>query len=368
MRSFWAFVKKEFYHIFRDRRTLLILFGIPVAQILIFGFVVTNELKDMQVAFLDHSKDDVTHEIQEKIIASGFFINAGNLENVDEIESVFKKGKIRQVVVFENNFQQNLLREGTANVQIITDASDANTASQLVSYTSAIILQYTNELNNGVSLPVVINTEPRMFYNESLKGVYLFVPGTIVLILMLISAIMTSISITREKEMGTMETLLVSPLKPAQIILGKVMPYMLLALINAITIVVLGYLIFGLPIQGSILLLALETLLFITLALTLGILISTIAPSQMVAMFASMIGLLLPTLILSGFIFPIENMPQWLQYFSLIIPPRWFLDIIKNIMLKGAGIEFIWKETLILVGMTLVLFTVSIKKFKIRLQ
>jgi ABC-2 type transport system permease protein len=185
---------------------------------------------------------------------------------------------------------------------------------------------------------------------------------------MLISAIMTSISITREKEMGTMETLLVSPLKPAQIILGKVMPYMLLALVNAITIVLLGYFIFGLPIQGSILLLALESLLFITLALALGILFSTIAPNQMVAMFASMIGLLLPTLILSGFIFPLENMPQWLQLFSYILPPRWFLTIIKNIMLKGAGLEFVWKETLILAGMTIVLFTVSIKKFKIRLQ
>jgi ABC-2 type transport system permease protein len=215
---------------------------------------------------------------------------------------------------------------------------------------------------------MTIHTEARMFYNESLKGVYLFVPGTIVLILMLISAIMTSISITREKEMGTMETLLVSPLKPAQIILGKVMPYMLLALVNAITIVLLGYFIFGLPIQGSILLLALESLLFITLALALGILFSTIAPNQMVAMFASMIGLLLPTLILSGFIFPLENMPQWLQLFSYILPPRWFLTIIKNIMLKGAGLEFVWKETLILAGMTIVLFTVSIKKFKIRLQ
>ena len=368
MRSFWAFVKKEFYHIFRDRRTLLILFGIPVAQILIFGFVVTNELKDMRIAFLDHSNDEVTHEIREKIIASGFFINDAILESTNQIEPAFKKGDIRQVVVFEDHFQQKLNRDGKAAVQIITDASDANTASQLVNYTSAIIMQYVNEINAGKALPMTIHTEARMFYNESLKGVYLFVPGTIVLILMLISAIMTSISITREKETGTMETLLVSPLKPAQIILGKVMPYMLLALVNAITIVLLGYFIFGLPIQGSIVLLALESLLFITLALALGILFSTRAPNQMVAMFASMIGLLLPTLILSGFIFPLENMPQWLQLFSYILPPRWFLTIIKNIMLKGAGLEFVWKETLILAGMTIVLFTVSIKKFKIRLQ
>ena len=368
MNSFWAFVKKEFLHIFRDTRTMLILFGIPVAQILIFGFVVTNELKDMRIAFLDLSHDEVTHEITDKIIASGFFINDGFLDNTDQIEAAFKKGNIRQVVVFEDHFQENLLKNQEASIQIITDASDANTASQLVNYTSAIIMQYVNTLNRNNALPVVINAESRMFFNESLKGVYLFVPGTIALILMLISAIMTSISITREKEMGTMEALLVSPLKPYQIILGKVMPYMLLALINAITIVLLGYFIFGLPIHGSTLLLAFETILFITLALALGILFSIISPNQMVAMFASMFGLLLPTLILSGFIFPIENMPPVLQYFSLIIPPRWFLFIIKNIMLKGAGLAYVWKETLILLIMTIVLFTISIKKFKIRLQ
>ncbi|PID93929.1 MAG: multidrug ABC transporter permease [Bacteroidetes bacterium] len=368
MKSFWGFVKKEFYHIFRDRRTLLILFGIPVVQILIFGYVVTNELKDMRIAFLDYSQDEVTHEIKEKILASGFFVDAGSLLHSEEIDQAFKKGDIRQVVLFEDNFQQKLLREGRAHVQVITDASDANTASQLVSYTSAIIQQYADGLNAHKTLPLAIHTEVRMFYNESLKGVYLFIPGTIVLILMLISAIMTSISITREKEMGTMETLLVSPLQPLQIIMGKIMPYLLLALINAATIVLLGALVFGLPLQGSILLLSFEIVLFVVLALALGILISTVAPDQIVAMFASMMGLLLPTLILSGFLFPLENMPKWLQYFSLVLPPRWFLTIIKGIMLKGAGLASLWKETLVLIGMAIGLFILSVKRFKIRLQ
>ena len=368
MKSFLGFVTKEFYHIFRDRRTMLILFGIPIAQILIFGFVVTNELKDMRIAFLDYSRDEVTQEITSKIIASGFFISEGCLENSDAVEKVFKKGNVRQVIVFEQGFQKKLSREGTATIQILTDASDANTASQLVSYTAAIIRQYVDELNTGVKPPVVIETESRMFFNESLKGVYLFVPGTIALILMLISAIMTSISIAREKELGTMETLLVSPLRPAEIVMGKVMPYMVLALINAITILLLGYYVFGLPVYGSLLLLSLETLLFVTLALALGILFSIIAPNQLVAMFISMFGLLLPTLVLSGFIFPIENMPKALQYITYIIPPRWYLIIIKNIMLKGAGFAFVWKETAILLVMTIVVFAVSIKKFKIRLQ
>jgi len=368
MKSFLGFVKKEFYHIFRDKRTILILFGIPIVQIMIFGYVVTNELKDMHIAFLDYSHDEVTHQITDKIISSEFYISDGLLENTDEIDAAFKRGKIHEVVVFESNFQEKLMKTGTAEIQIISDASDANTSSQLVSHTSAIILSYVNELNNDNSLPVKINTNTRMFYNESLKGVYLFVPGTIVLILMLISAIMTSISITREKEEGTMETLLVSPLRPTQIIFGKVMPYMVLALINAITILLLGYFVFGLPLQGSLLLLSLETFLFITLALALGILFSTIASSQLVAMFISMFGLLLPTLILSDFIFPIENMPKILQYFTLLIPPRWFLVILKSIMLKGAGFSYVWKETLILVIMTITLFIVSIRKFKSRLE
>lgn len=210
--------------------------------------------------------------------------------------------------------------------------------------------------------------EVRMMFNEQMKGVYMFVPGIMAMILMLISALLTSISIVREKELGTMEVLLVSPLRPIQIIIGKVTPYILLSLVNAVTIIVLGNLVFGMPVQGSTLLLLAETILFIIMALSLGILISTATNSQQTAMFISMLALMLPTILLSGFIFPISNMPGILQVLCQLIPPRWFIVIIKNIMLKGTGFYYVWFETLVLAIMTVFFIFVSYKKFKIRLE
>lgn len=196
----------------------------------------------------------------------------------------------------------------------------------------------------------------------------MFVPGIMTVILMLVSAMMTSISIAREKELGTMEILLVSPLKPLQVVLGKVAPYLLLSFINAFIILALGVVVFGMPIYGSILLLIFESILFVVTALSLGIMISTLVNTQQAAMMASLMGLMLPTIILSGFIFPIESMPGFLQVISNIVPAKWFIIIIKSILLKGAGIEFIWKETIILLGMTFFFIAVSIKKYPIRLQ
>ncbi len=368
MKRFIGFIKKEFYHIFRDRRTLIILFGMPIAQVLLFGFVITNEIKNVKIAILDHSKDEITKQITNKILASEYFILDKNLSSDKEIENIFKAGNVKEILIFENNFAKKLETEGTANIQIITDATDPNTANLIVSYTSAIILNYSNHLNIQNNLPMQIQTKTRMLYNPELKSVFMFVPGIMAMILMLISAIMTSISITREKEMGTMEVLLVSPLKPAQIIIGKVMPYVILSFINAVTIILLGMYVFGMPIQGSIPLLLAENILFILLALSLGILISTTTDNQQAAMMKSMFGLLLPTILLSGFIYPIENMPAALQIVANLMPPRWFIIIIKNIMLKGTSFAFVWKETLILIAFTGFFLALSIKKFQIRLE
>lgn len=368
MKKFLGFVKKEFFHIFRDPRTLLVLFGIPVAQLLIFGYVVNNEIKNIKIAIYDQSKDAVTLEISNKIASSGYFVLHKNLETAANIEAIFREGDIKEVIVFESNFSKKLEREGIARVQLLADASDANTANLIVNYTSAIITDYVQKENKLNGAPMQIEPVVRMVFNEGLKSVYMFVPGTMALILMLVSAMMTSISIAREKEMGSMEILLVSPLKPVQIIIGKVIPYVSLAFVNALTIIVLGYFIFGMPVKGSLALLLLESLLFISLALSLGILISTIAKSQQMAMFISLFALMLPTLLLSGFIFPIENMPLPLQLISHIMPPKYFIIIIKNIMLKGTGLMFVWKETLILVGMMLFFIALSVKKFKVRLD
>ncbi len=367
MKRFWGFVIKEFYHILRDYRTMLILFGMPLIQILIFGFVVSTEIIDARIAILDQSKDVMTKKLISKIASSGYFLIEHELKNTNEIEGVFKQGNIKLVIIFDTQFSEKITREGKASVQIIADASYPNTSSLLTNYTMGIIRDFSKDLPGHRELPVQISSEVQMYYNPGLKGVFMFVPGTMAMILMLISAMMTSISIVKEKEMGTMETLLVSPLRPIQIILGKVTPYVLLSFINAVTIITLGYFIFGLPVTGSLILLLSETLLFIILALSLGIMISTAVNNQQVAMMISMFALMLPTILLSGFIFPIESMPKALQYLSNIMPPKWYIIIVKDIMLKGSGIMDIWRETLILIVMSIFFLTVSIRKFNIRL-
>ncbi len=368
MRKFRGFVIKEFYHIFRDKRTMAVLFGIPFALMLLFGFVITNEVKDINIAILDNSKDEVTREITSRLVSSGYFKLYENLKTYPEIEKNFRKGIIKEAVVFEPEFSKKLGRNNKATIQILADASDANFANLITNYTSGIIRNYTNDLNRRQLIPYQIIPEVRMMFNQSLKSVFMFVPGTMAMILMLISALMTSISIVREKELGTMEVLLVSPLKPLQIIIGKVMPYIALSFINAIIIIVLSYLVFGLPLQGSLSLLMAECLLFIILALSIGIFISTTTENQQVAMMLSLVALMLPTILLSGFIFPIENMPKILQLLCMIMPPKYFIIILKNIMLKGTGIAYVWKETLILAGMAVFFISVSAKKFKVRLE
>lgn len=368
MKRFLAFVKKEFHHIFRDYRTLLILFGMPIAQILLFGYVISTDLKDVKIAVYDPTPSDLSQGLIHKLESSGYFTLDRYLSSPSQTEAVFKEGDVRQVIVFEAGFAERFGKEGRANIQLLIDASDPNMGNLVSQYTQGIVMKYQAELASNKAMQPAISVESRMMFNTDLDSVYMFVPGTMALILMLISAMMTSISIAREKEMGTMEVLLVSPLKPLQIILGKVAPYVVLSFINAVTIIVLGNTVFDVPVKGSLVLLMGESLLFIMLALSLGILISTVSKTQQVAMFISMFALMLPTILLSGFIFPIESMPEILQWISVAMPPRWFIVIIKNIMLKGAGLAFVWKETIILLAMISFFIIMSVKKFKIRLE
>ena len=368
MRKFTGFVYKELLHIFRDYRTLSILFGIPVMQILIFGFVVTNEIKDVRIAILDHSRDNVTRAITDKILSSGYFRLSEYIHSPNQIGEAFKRGEIKEVIIFEPAFAEKLERTGKANIQLIADASDANTGMLIVNYTQGVIRDYQKKQSRGITLPIEIIMETRMQFNPSLKGVYMFVPGTMALILILISALMTSVSIAREKEFGTMETLLVSPLEPYQIIAGKVTPYIFLSFINAVIIVLLGQFVFGVPVLGSYILLMLITILYIILALSLGIFVSTVSNNQQTAMMISLFALLLPTLLLSGFIFPTENMPLILQWLSEIVPTKWFIITLKHIMLKGSGFEFVWVQVLKMVVMTLFFITLGTLRLKPRLE
>ncbi len=368
MNRFFGFVKKEFQHIFRDVRTLVILFGLPVVMIILFGYVVTTEIKDVKVGIWDRSKDDATTQAIQKIFSSGYFVPAGYLEQEEEIGALFRSGKAKVVVIFEAGFEKKLRGEKRAAIKLVTDASDANSAQLAQTYLQGVLVGHFRSMNQDIRIPWQVHLKSRMFYNPELKGVYMFVPGLMALILMLISALMTSVTITREKEFGTMELLLASPLKPREIILGKVAPYVLLSFINAGTIILLGFLVFDVPVVGSIWLLLLECMLYITLALSLGVLISTSARTQQIAMVMSLLGLMLPTILLSGFIFPIDNMPVALQWLSALMPARWFVVIVKTIMLKGAGLAFIWKETLILLGMTLFFILAAVRRFNIRLE
>jgi ABC-2 type transport system permease protein len=369
MRRFFGFVKKEFLHIFRDPRTMIILFGIPALQILLFGFVVSTDLKNARVAFLDLSRDEMTQKISDKICSSGFFRKSENLLNFNDVDKVLRDNKTKAVIIFEKNFGRKLIGEGKATVSIITDGSEPNMATLITNYVTAIISDFNRELA-GTSTAGILLVQPevRMFYNPSLKGQYMFVPGVITLIMILICALMTSVTITREKEFGTMEVLLVSPLKPVQIILGKVIPYFVLSFIDVIMILLLSWLVFKLPVKGSLILLLAETMLYIFMSLSIGILISTVSKTMQQAIFISFVGMMLPTILLSGFIFPIENMPTGYAWVSALLPPQYFILIIKNIMIKGTGFLYIWKETLILITFTLAFIGLSIRNFKIRLQ
>lgn len=367
MKQFLIFVKKEWLHIWRDRRTLIILIWMPIAQILLYGFAMTNEVKNAKIVIFDQSKDEATQRISNEISSSRYFSLLKNVYSYKEIESTFKEGKIRLAVVFPNGFSNDLLHINHAQIQLIADATDPNTANMLTNYATAIINDYQQTLNQNSLPPITIQPQIRMLYNPELKGAYSFVPGVMALVLMLVCAMMTSIAIVKEKEIGTMEVILVSPLKPFRIIIAKTIPYLLVSMLNVACILLLSVYVLDVPIMGSLWLLIIESIIFTITALSIGIFISTVAKTQQTAMFASMLGLFLPTLLFSGFLFPLENMPIPLQVISNIVPSKWFYIIIKSIMIKGLGFKAIWKETLILVVMTFILLSISINKFKIRL-
>ncbi|MBN2729538.1 MAG: ABC transporter permease [Bacteroidales bacterium] len=366
MKQFLGFFRKELIHIIRDVRSLLILLLIPFLMMLIFGYAINMDLKNAGIAVMDLSGDDMTHEITDKLLSSGYFELQDVITDPGRAEELFKAGKVKEILVFEQDFARKFHSEGIAKVQILTDASDPNNANMLVNYTNGIIANYLLQQQVSQFLPLQVQSSFR--YNENLESVYMFVPGLIALLVMLISTMMTSISITREKESGTMEAILVSPLKPWQIVLGKVAPYAFIALSNLAVILLMGTFVFGVPYRGSIALLLGLCVLFILMALSLGILISTISSNQLMAMMISMVGLLLPTILLSGYIFPIDNMPVWLQTISSAFPARYFITALKAVMLKGLRFMYIWKEILVIFGMMMFFLIVSIKKFKIRLD
>jgi ABC-2 type transport system permease protein len=367
MYLFWAFVKKEFWHVLRDRRSLLILIGLPITMVLLYGFALSNEVRNSRFVVLDHARDEASRKLAERLDQSQYFSLVRTLRDAGEVEQVFRRNEARLVVVFPQNFEQDLLHTHQAQVQLIADAADPNTANIVITYASAVIREYQMSLLGDRPLPYTVDTEVRMLYNPQLKSAYNFVPGVITVILTLLGAMMTSVSIVREKELGTMEILLASPVRPLFVVLSKTVPYLALCFFDVCLVLLVATQVLDMPIRGSLVLLLAESVLFILTALSMGLLISTRAATQQVAMFMSLVGLLMPTLVFSGYMFPIENMPYPLQVVSNVVPTRWFYSILRDVMVKGLDFSHVWQETLVLLGMTLFFLAVALRNFKIRL-
>lgn len=368
MKQFIAFVNKEFRHIIRDNRTLLIIIGMPIVEILLFGFAINMEVQNITVAFYDPSPDAITTGITERIKENSYFNNQGNMQSMEDMEEAMQKGDLDLAVVFQQNFQEDLVHTGNAAIQLLANSSDPNRGSISATYATAIIAGYQQEQMELMQIPFQIQTENRMIYNPQMKSSYMFVPGIMGLVLMIICTIMTSVSIVREKERGTMEVLLASPLKLGTMIFAKTIPYMVISFIDFIIILLLSYFVLGVPINGSLLLLFLVAIIYISLTLTYGLTISTLVNKQMNAVIFSAITVMIPVLMLSGMIFPVSSMPAVLQALSTIVPARWFIDAVRKVMIQGQGIFMIWKEVLIMIGMTLFLLVVTIAKTKKRLE
>ncbi|MDH8701061.1 ABC-2 type transport system permease protein [Dysgonomonadaceae bacterium PH5-43] len=349
------FIQKEFCHILRDKRTVMILLIMPIIQIILFGFAISTEVNNIRVAIFDPSEDTYTRQIKERIAANPYFTFTELITNPSDPESLLRRDKADIIINFEKGFHQNIIHSGKASVQLIADGTDPNRATAVINYTKSVIASF------APTTPVV---EIKYLYNPQMKSSFNFVPGVMGLILMLICSMMTSISIVREKEKGSMDVLLISPVKPINIILSKCIPYLVLSLVNLATILLLSVFLLEVPIAGSLTWLIVISVLFIFVALSLGLLISSMVETQLAAMLGSGMVLLMPVLLLSGMMFPIESMPEILQWISNIIPARWFISAVKKIMIEGLDITYVMKEVIILFIMAIVLVTVSVQRLQ----
>lgn len=371
MGQFIPFVKKELLHIIRDRRTMVMIIAMPVILIILFGYAITNEIREAPVAVVDYSHDGASREIIRHISASEYFDIKYLYNDESKIQSDFLSGRIKMAVVFPAGLEADIARGQNPQINILSDASDPNEASSLSAYiksTVAFALAQAYPQTQSDAAPVAVKTELSLLYNPQMKGAYNFVPGVMGLILLLLCAMMTSIGIVREKEKGSMEVLLVSPLKPVYIVVAKAVPYLALSMVNVVTILLLSRYLLGVPIRGSVWLVFFLSTLFALVSLALGLLISSVADNQGSAMMMSGIGLMLPVMLLSGMVFPVENMPAVLQWLSNIVPAKWFITAVRDVMIKGLGFRAISLEISVLGAMAAVLLIVSVMKFKNRLE
>ena len=367
MKALAGLLRKEVYHILRDRRTLIVIIALPILQVVIFGYAIRTDVDHVRLAIVDPAPDPVTLAIRSRFGAARVFQTVAVVPRIEMLEDLFRRGAAQGAVVFEAGFAERLARGLPAGLLIIADATEPNTGSIVSSYAGAVVQAYQQEtLPPGPTIRIVPSV--RMRFNPTRESSNLFVPGLMAFVLTIISSLMTAISLTREKETGTMEALLVSPLRPWEIIVGKVTPYLAIGFISVVAVLVEALLVFHVPLRGSVPLLLFEGALYILVSLSLGILISARTSSQRIAMMFALLGTMLPNILLSGFIFPLESMPAPLRAISYIVPGRWFVAIARGIMLKGIGLEYVWRETLFLAAMATVLLVASIRSFNERLE
>ena len=360
MKQFISFVIKESKHIFRDKRTMLILFGMPVVMMLLFGFAITTDVKDVRTVVVTSSQDYQTQNMITALGTSEYFDIMYSVSTPAEAERLIRDQKADIAIVFSQNFASK-----KGGLQILADGADPNMAQQYSSYATQIMSQHLMNSVPSASPPLI---SAKLLYNPQMKSAYNFVPGIMGMLLMLICAMMTSISIVKEKERGTMEVLLVSPIRPILIIISKAIPYMVLAFMVLITILLMSKYILLVPLSGSLFWIIGISCIYIMMALSLGLLISSIAQTQLVALLLSAMVLLMPCIMLSGMMFPIESMPAILQWVSAVMPPRYYISAMRKLMIMGTGIDSVLQELTVLSCMTIFFLGIALAKFNKRLE
>ncbi|AHG89312.1 ABC-2 type transporter [Gemmatirosa kalamazoonensis] len=372
MTALTGLLRKEVYHVLRDRRTLAVLVLLPVVQVILFGYSIRTDVNDVRLAVVDPAPDVATLALRSELQGTPSLrvVRTFGALDDDGIDSLFQRGAAQVVVSFEPRLAERQARGLAARVLVVADAAEPNGGSARLGYVVAVLrgAMSTRPSAGAGPAPLRIVPEVRMRFNPTRESANLFVPGLMAMVLTITSALMTALSLTREKESGTMEALLVSPLRPWQIVVGKVAPYLAIGFASVLLVLLEARLVFHVPVRGSVALLLAEGLLFILVSLALGILVSARTSSQRVAMMIALVGTMLPTMMLSGFVFPIESMPRALQIVTNIVPAKWFVLVARGIMLKGVGLGYLWRETLVLLGMAVVLLAASARSFRVRLE
>lgn len=371
--------RKEFKHILRDPRSLWIIFMLPNVMMFLFGYAINLDLENVRLGVCDMSRTPQSRDLIEAIDASSYFSIVERCESPSHTEELFERRLIRAGIIIPRDFASELERDGRSTVGVVIDGSDANSASIVQNYLETLIATRVAGGGRGGSgaagalgpagaAGAGISIRPTVFYNRMMESTDFIVPGLVAVVMMMLGALLTSVTIAREKETGTMEQILVSPVRPFEVIAGKVLPYIVLAFSVAMMIVMVGHFWFKVPLAGSPLYLMLFSAIFLCTALALGLLVSTLVSTQQIAIMLSLLLTLLPTIMLSGFIFPVASIPRVLQAVSYILPATHFLVIIRGVMLKGSGPADLWPHIAALVGIGLVLTVLAAKRFSMKLS